>query len=44
MLSGLPQDERDAAWDEVEDALRRFEGPHGFVGPCELLVAGATAR
>ena len=43
MLAGLPQEERDAAWDEVEEALTQFEGPGGFVGPCELLVAGATA-
>ena len=43
MLAGLPQEERDAAWDEVEDALGQFDGPGGFVGPCELLVAGATA-
>jgi len=43
MLAGLQQDERDAAWDEVEEALGQFEGPDGFTGPCELLVAAATA-
>ena len=43
MLSGLPQDERDAAWAEVEEALGQFDGPAGFVGPCELLVAAGTA-
>ena len=38
MLSGLNEDERDAAWDESRDELARFEGPDGFVGPCEMLV------
>jgi SAM-dependent methyltransferase len=41
MLAGLDQAERDAAWGEIEQALRRFETPDGFAGPCELLVAGA---
>jgi SAM-dependent methyltransferase len=44
MLAGLPEDERASAWDEVESALAQFEGPDGFVGPCELLVAGATKQ
>jgi SAM-dependent methyltransferase len=43
MLAGLPLEEQDAVWIEIEAALREFEGPDGFVGPCELLVAGATA-
>jgi SAM-dependent methyltransferase len=43
MLSGLLPAERDEAWVEIEDALRQFEGSGGFVGPCELLVAAATA-
>jgi SAM-dependent methyltransferase len=38
MLSGLNEDERDAAWDEIRDELARFEGPDGFIGPCEMLV------
>jgi SAM-dependent methyltransferase len=42
MLSGLDEGGRRAAWDEIGDALRAFEGPDGFVGPCELIVAGAT--
>ena len=28
-------------WTEIEKELRRFEGPDGFVGPCELLVGAA---
>jgi SAM-dependent methyltransferase len=43
MLAGLAEPERDAAWDEVEEALGAFDGPDGFVGPCELLVAAGTA-
>jgi hypothetical protein len=27
-------------WTEIEEALTRFETADGFVGPCELLVAG----
>ena len=43
MLAGVDEEARDAAWDEIEQELRQFEGPDGFVGPCELLV-GAAAR
>jgi SAM-dependent methyltransferase len=42
MLSGLDEAEREAAWDEVGEALRAFEGPEGFVGPCEMIVAAGT--
>ena len=42
MLAGLPEEGRRAAWTEIEDALGRFEGPEGFVGPCELVVAAGT--
>lgn len=42
MLAGLRPGERDEAWLEIEQALRRYEGPQGFVGPCELLVGTAT--
>jgi SAM-dependent methyltransferase len=45
MLSGLDEKGRDAAWAEIEDRLREFEGPGGFVGPCEMLVvAGSKPR
>lgn len=43
MLSGLDDEARAGAWAEIEVELRRFEGPDGFVGPCELLVAAGTA-
>lgn len=42
MLAGLDEAGREAAWEEIESELGRFEGPDGFEGPCELLVAAGT--
>ena len=42
MLAGLDEAGREAAWTEIEEALGRFEGPDGFEGPCELIVAAGT--
>ena len=42
MLAAVPEDERHQVWAEIEEELRQFEGPDGFVGPCELLVGAAT--
>lgn len=42
MLSTVPAEERPSVWREIEDALARFETRDGFVGPCELLVVGAS--
>lgn len=42
MLASLGETEKMAAWDEISQALRGFEGPKGFVGPCELVVACGT--
>jgi len=39
MLSGLDEAGRRAAWDEIGAALAAYDGPDGFVGPCELIVA-----
>lgn len=39
MLAGLPEDAREDAWDEIARTLARFDGPDGFVGPCEMIVA-----
>jgi SAM-dependent methyltransferase len=44
MLSGLDAVQQADAWAEIEEALGQFEGPEGFLGPCELLVATAAAR
>ncbi|HET7121284.1 MAG TPA: methyltransferase domain-containing protein [Solirubrobacterales bacterium] len=41
MLAGLEQSEQAEVWAEIEAAMRRFEGPEGFAGPCELVVAAA---
>ncbi len=38
MLANVTDDERAAAWREIEETLEQFEGPDGFVGPCEMLV------
>ena len=42
MLAGLTEAERAAAWEEIEQALRTFEGPEGFEGPCELVIGVGT--
>ena len=42
MLSGLDESEREAAWSEIHTELSQFEGPEGFTGPCELMVAVGT--
>jgi len=38
----LNEAEREAVWQEIEQELRRFEGPNGFEGPCELIIAAGT--
>lgn len=42
MLGGLSDSEKDEAWAEIEESLRRFEGPAGFEGPCEMIVVVGT--
>jgi ubiquinone/menaquinone biosynthesis C-methylase UbiE len=44
MMAGLTEAERQEAWEEIEQELRKFEGPDGFAGPCELLIAVGTYR
>ena len=39
MRSKLNDSERKAAWEEIEQELSKFEGPGGFEGPCEMVVA-----
>jgi ubiquinone/menaquinone biosynthesis C-methylase UbiE len=38
MMGSLSDAERAATWEEIERELRQFEGPHGFSGPCEMIV------
>ena len=42
MLSGLPESERGAVWEEIEEELRQFEGEDGFEGPCEMVVGAGV--
>lgn len=38
MLGGLSEEEKAAAWQEIEVALSEYENESGFTGPCELVV------
>ncbi len=42
MLAGLSDAEKDAAWEEIEQALRQYETGQQFEGPCEMLIAVGT--
>lgn len=42
MLGSLDSDEQADVWAEIEAALSQFDTAEGFVGPCELVIAGAT--
>ncbi len=42
MLGGLDPDAREQVWADMETELKQFENADGFVGPCELVIAGAT--
>ena len=42
MLVGVPPEERQLVWKDIEVALARFQTPDGFVGPCELLVGSGS--
>lgn len=42
MLSTLSNDEQVEIWEEIEQALTQYDTADGFVGPCELVIAGAT--
>ena len=42
MMATLSDEERNDAWREIERELKKFEGPSGFVGPCEMLVAAGV--
>ena len=42
MMRGLSEAEKEETWAEIEESLTEFEGPDGFVGPCEMLVGAGT--
>lgn len=43
LMRGLDRPARDDVWAEITEALREFEGPTGFTGPCEMLVGSGAA-
>jgi ubiquinone/menaquinone biosynthesis C-methylase UbiE len=42
MMASLSEAEREAAWQEMEEQLKQYEGPEGFAGPCELVIGVGT--
>jgi hypothetical protein len=41
LIADIPRPEQDAAWNDVAQALQRFEGKDGFAGPNDMnLVVG----
>lgn len=42
MLGSLDTRQQQVVWEEIESALGQFETDNGFVGPCELVIAGAA--
>jgi len=42
LMSRLNEPEREKAWGEIEEQLRRFEGPNGFEVPGEVLIGVGT--
>ncbi len=42
MLGSMTATDQDSVWTEIESVLSQFETDGGFVGPCELVIAGAT--
>jgi hypothetical protein len=42
MMPGLDPQTREDTWARITDELSVFDGPDRFVGPCEMLVAGAV--
>ena len=42
MLASLPGADQEAAWDEIEQELRAFEGDNGFDAPAELILGAGT--
>lgn len=42
MLAALSEQDRHAAWQEIEAELGQFETDGRFEGPCELLIAAGV--
>jgi len=42
MLGSMTAADQESVWADIESELGQFESNEGFVGPCELVVAGAA--
>jgi ubiquinone/menaquinone biosynthesis C-methylase UbiE len=42
MLGTMDVGHQESVWAEIETAMTQFDTPDGFVGPCQLVIAGAT--
>ena len=42
MLGSMAAADQESVWADIESELGQFETDEGFIGPCELVVAGAT--
>jgi SAM-dependent methyltransferase len=42
MMSGVDDTQREQIWSDIEGLLAQYDGPDGFIGPCELLVGAGT--
>ena len=42
MLGSMNADDQTSVWEEIESALSRYDTDDGFIGPCELVIAGAA--
>lgn len=42
LMGPLTAREREATWARITEELAEYEGTDGFIGPCEVLVAGAV--
>ncbi|MCP4094040.1 MAG: methyltransferase domain-containing protein [Planctomycetes bacterium] len=42
MLGGLSEEEKDQAWQEIEERLGDYQTADGFHGPCEFVIAVET--
>lgn len=44
ILSPLEKEQQSRAWAEMEQALKKFEGPQGFVSPVETIIIGGQKQ
>jgi hypothetical protein len=44
LMAHLSEAERDAAWTEIEESMRQFEGADGFLVPQTYLIGVGTSN